>query len=110
MPARNARDFIADRDATLAHHHERRDPPSLKPRQRRLEQRPRMHLDRARGQAIGDHECNIVAAAGVRGEPRFGVAGEAPARGSAMRAAVSARNSAHGSSCVCAGGRCSRMA
>jgi hypothetical protein len=73
--ARSARDFITDRDAALAHHHERRDAPSGKPRQRRREQRPRVHLDRARGQAVGNHEGDVVAAAGVGGEPRFGVAG-----------------------------------
>src|SRR5262249_45672691 len=62
-----------------------------------------------------------VAGAGVGGaqiELRPGrgwgaVASEAPARGSAMRAAVNARNSAHGSSCgggVGVGGRWSGMA
>ena len=79
MSARSARDFVADRDAALAHDHERRDAPSGKPRQRRREQRPRVHLDRARGQPVGDHEDDVVAAVGICGEPRFGVAGEAAA-------------------------------
>ena len=79
MSARSARDCVADRAAALAHHHERRDAPFLEPRQRFTQQRPRVRLDRARGQPVGDHDRDVVAAAGMRGEPRFGVAGEAAA-------------------------------
>src|SRR5262249_59502567 len=79
MSARSARDRVADRDAALAHDDERRDAPALEPRQRLLEQRPRVHLDRARGQAVGDYDHEVVAAAGMRCEPRVGVAGEAAA-------------------------------
>ena len=79
MSARSARDFVADRDAALAHDHERCEAPAGKPRQRRREQWPRVHLDRARGQAVGDRDRDVVAAAGMRCEPCFGVAGEAAA-------------------------------
>ena len=38
-----------------------------------------MRRDRARGQAVGDYENDVVAAGGVCGEPRVGVAVEAAA-------------------------------
>ena len=38
-----------------------------------------MRFDRARGQAVGDHDRAVVAAARVRREPRVGVAGKAAA-------------------------------
>ena len=38
-----------------------------------------MRFDRARGQAVGDHDYDVVAAAGMGREPRFGVAGKAAA-------------------------------
>jgi hypothetical protein len=79
MSAESARDFIADRDAALAHHHERGDAPSGKSRQRRREQWPRVRFDRARGQAVGDHEYGVLAAPGMCCEPRGVLVREAAA-------------------------------
>ena len=63
---------VADRDPAVAHHRERRHAPALvpQPREDLGEERLRMRGDRARGQAVGDHESDVAAMTGIGGERR----------------------------------------
>ena len=85
LGAERVGDRVAERHPAEPRHHQRRDAPVRQPRQHLAQQRLRVRRDRARGQAVGDDEHDVVAAAGVAaaagvgGEQRRGIVRQAPA-------------------------------
>ena len=81
LGVQRARDRIAERDAAVAGHDERRDAPVAARRGSAAASSGRAWVShRARGQAVGDDEGEVVAAPACGGEPRRGVAARAGGR------------------------------